>query len=126
MRHSREEEVLLAILNGATDIIDELNDGALADSAGLDPVVELSRQHRVLSQHSVGKHETVPFLRISDGLDIQDLNQRLRVQVPGVYRRNRVLRQIHRHVLNPRKRRGREREELLGGEFLRWGKWIRL
>lgn len=87
-------------MGGGANVVDQLDDGAFADLAGLDPVGELSGEHGVLRRNGVGEEQPVPLFRLSccgDELDIKDLNQRLRVHVAGDYRRDRIRSQIHRH-----------------------------
>lgn len=84
-------------MNGAADVIDELDDRSLEHSAGLDSVIKLRGEHSVLSRDRVGEEEAEALLRRADGLDLQNLHERLRVDVSAVYRRNGVRRQIHRH-----------------------------
>lgn len=88
---------LLSILDGAADILDQLNHGALLQGPALDAIVELSGQKRRLGATAVGDHKAEPLLSAADGSDIQNLNQRLQIEVSPHHCRDRVPRQIHRH-----------------------------
>lgn len=85
-----EMRVVLAILNRAADVIDQLDNGTGADAASLYSVIELSSEHRVLSGDRIGEQEAVTLLRAAYELDIQNLDQRLRVDVAGVDSRDRI------------------------------------
>lgn len=95
-RRERERE-RLAVLDRAADVLDELDDGTFLDPAGLNSVIELSGEHRMLSRNGVGEQEPVPLLRVTDELDVQHLNERLRVHITGGDGCDRVRREVHRH-----------------------------
>lgn len=69
-----DEASSLAVLDGAANVLDQLDDGAFPDPAGLDPVVELSRQHGVLSRNGVREKQPVPLLRAPNQFDVQHLH----------------------------------------------------
>lgn len=98
-------------MNGAGDVIDELNDGSLAQSPAPDSVAELSGQHGLLSRHAIRYKDPVPILRISDPLHLQHLNQRLQIQISTVHGGDRIRRKIHCHF------RYRSEEEEEKGEI---------
>lgn len=87
-----EMRVVLAILNIAADVIDQLDNGTGADAASFHSVIELSSEHRVLSIDRIGEQEAVTLLRAANELDIQNLDQRLRVDVAGVDSLDRIRR----------------------------------
>lgn len=53
---------LLAILNSATDVFNQLNDGGFPNTASFDSVIELSSQHSLLSRVRIRERESVSFL----------------------------------------------------------------
>lgn len=93
----------LAVLNKTANVLDQLNNGAFSNSSCSDSIVELSGEHSVLSGSGIGKQKPVPLLLriIRNQLDVQNLDERLRVHVAGDYRRDRVRREIHRHTPIP-------------------------
>lgn len=87
----------LAVLDKAADVVDELDNGALGDVAGVDAVVELGGDHGVVAGDAVGEEEAVALLVGADEVDLHHLYQRLRVHVASDYSRDRPRRQVHRH-----------------------------
>lgn len=57
-----EKTNVLAILNCAANVLDELNNGSYTNSAVFDSIIKLRSEHRLLSQHGIGENQTVPLL----------------------------------------------------------------
>lgn len=80
-------------MDGIADVLEQLDDGALLNVAGLDELVELSGQHGLLDVGAIGEYEAVAFLDAlasTDLTNVKDLDERVEVDIATVKRKDGV------------------------------------